>query len=205
MLFCMLLGGLLLWSNARIRNKIKQIIRTERVESRISPPHHDWTYKTHPLEPEDVPYPDIVIDYSKPNSDKRLYIYNDNHEVIHRGRVFEGKGTYEDNNSFSNTPNSHKSSLGVFVTNEFGKMNLSAGRQMFCIKLDGLSKSNYNARRRGIYIHGALRLNTPYWPKGTSINPDYDSLGCIAVDSKTLKKIKQLCLEKDKLIIVSKV
>ena len=94
-----------------------------------------------------------VIDFSKPSTEERLFIidvcYN---RIMYKSIVSHGRnsGTLYAN-KFSNTNESHQSSIGFFKTTstyQSKKFNLA-------LRLDGLEYSNNNANSRGIVMHGA--------------------------------------------------
>jgi hypothetical protein len=95
-----------------------------------------------------------VIDFSKNSSKKRFFILNMQTGVVWNIHVAHGKGSDPDFDgfaqSFSNEDQTHKSSVGFYLTNEtyYGEHGLS-------LRLDGLSSTNSNARNRAIVIHGA--------------------------------------------------
>lgn len=94
-----------------------------------------------------------IVDFSKPSSQKRLWIVDlANKKLLFYTLVAHGRGSgglMADN--FSNTSESHKSSLGFYVTDAtyIGKHGLS-------LRLKGLDKNfNTNALSRAIVVHGA--------------------------------------------------
>lgn len=95
-----------------------------------------------------------VIDFSQNSSRKRFYIVNMQTGVVWNIHVAHGKGSDQNFDgfaeSFSNEDDTHKSSLGFYLTDEtyFGDHGLS-------LRLDGLSSTNSNARARAIVVHGA--------------------------------------------------
>jgi hypothetical protein len=94
-----------------------------------------------------------IVDFTKPSSRKRLWIVDlAKRKLLFHTLVAHGRGSGGlMANSFSNVPESHKSSLGFYVTDEtyFGKHGLS-------LKLQGLDKGyNTNAKARAIVVHGA--------------------------------------------------
>src|SRR5579871_6700660 len=78
-----------------------------------------------------------VCDFSQPSSVKRMYVIDvHNRRLLYRTYVAHGiRSGREYANSFSNRPNSHKSSLGFFVTRDsyIGSNGLS-------LRIDGLEK-----------------------------------------------------------------
>jgi hypothetical protein len=93
-----------------------------------------------------------IIDMSMSSNEERLFIINmRENKIEHQSIVAHGRGSgNEFAKYFSNTINSHQSSIGFYHTAEtyFGKHGLS-------LRLDGLEYSNSNARKRAIVIHSA--------------------------------------------------
>ena len=94
-----------------------------------------------------------VIDYSLPSTAKRMWVYDLNSRTL----VFEelvAHGSESGDNfatAFSNAPDSHQSSLGLFVTDE-----PYVGKNGYSLRMDGLDAGiNDRARERAIVIHGA--------------------------------------------------
>lgn len=96
------------------------------------------------------------IDFSEPSSEKRLYVVNFSTGKISRYLVAHGKFSGElYATSFSNTPESKKSSLGLFKVQE--EYN---GQHGASLRMDGLEISNSNARARSIVMHPADYVST---------------------------------------------
>lgn len=94
-----------------------------------------------------------IVDFDQPSYSKRMYVLDvKNFKVLFNTWVAHGKNSGQEwAQSFSNTNQSNKSSLGFYLTAE--TYNGSKG---FSLKLKGLEKSlNDNALQRGIVIHGA--------------------------------------------------
>ncbi|MES2857531.1 MAG: murein L,D-transpeptidase catalytic domain family protein [Bdellovibrionota bacterium] len=95
-----------------------------------------------------------VIDYSRPSNRKRLFIMNLKTGNVWALPVAHGRGSDPNHDGvadrFSNRPDSHATSLGVYKTAETYK-----GAHGYSLRLDGLSSSNSNARPRAIVVHGA--------------------------------------------------
>lgn len=94
-----------------------------------------------------------IVDFSKPSSQKRLWIVDlGSKKLLYHTLVAHGRGSGGlMATNFSNTAESHQSSLGFYVTDDtyFGKHGLS-------LRLNGLDKgSNTNALARAIVVHGA--------------------------------------------------
>ena len=94
-----------------------------------------------------------VIDYSKPSTEKRLWVLDmRTRTVLYEELVAHGQGTGDAMaTSFSNTPDSHKTSLGLFVTE-----GTYVGKNGYSLRLNGLDEGfNDRARERAIVMHGA--------------------------------------------------
>jgi len=94
-----------------------------------------------------------VIDYSLPSSEPRLWVFDlAQHELLFEELVSHGQGSGDAMAEvFSNTPNSHQTSLGLFRT-----MNSYYGSNGYSLRLQGLEPAvNDLAYERAIVIHGA--------------------------------------------------
>lgn len=93
-----------------------------------------------------------IVDFSQPSTKNRLYVIDvENKKLLFNTLVAHGKNSGVLNaTKFSNTNESLQSSLGFYVTAEKyqGKHGLS-------MRLDGMEKTNSNARARAIVLHGA--------------------------------------------------
>jgi hypothetical protein len=98
-----------------------------------------------------------VIDYSRPSTAKRLWVF-DLHarELLYEELVAHGKGSGENlATRFSNEPDSHQSSLGLFLTEDS-----YVGRNGYSLRLRGLDKGfNDRAYERAIVMHGATYVS----------------------------------------------
>jgi len=125
-----------------------------------------------------------VIDYSKPSTERRMWVY-DLHsrtllfeELVSHGR---GSGTTMAT-SFSNDPESSRSSLGLYRTAE-----TYTGKHGYSLRIDGLEKGfNDRARARDIVIHAADYVN-----EKTAKAQGYlgRSLGCPALRPEVTKQV----------------
>lgn len=125
-----------------------------------------------------------VIDFTKPSTAKRLWIFN-----IRDGRmlmntwVTHGRnsgGLYA--NSFSNTPGSLKSSLGVFITDE-----PFSGEHGIALPMHGLEPGiNNNAYNRAIEFHGAWYVNRQTIQEYGQIGRSW---GCTAVSQNEISPL----------------
>ncbi|MBS0225270.1 MAG: murein L,D-transpeptidase catalytic domain family protein [Proteobacteria bacterium] len=98
-----------------------------------------------------------VIDYSRPSTDKRLWVFDvARDQLLFRELVAHGQGSGDNYATrFSNRDNSHQTSLGLFLTAE-----TYIGNNGYSLKLDGVEHGfNDNARSRAIVMHGAWYVN----------------------------------------------
>ncbi len=94
-----------------------------------------------------------VIDYSLPSTEPRLWVFDlRQHKLLFEELVSHGQGSGDAQaETFSNTPDSHQSSIGLFRT-----MNSYYGRNGYSLRLEGLEPNvNDLAYERAIVIHGA--------------------------------------------------
>ncbi|MFS4459621.1 murein L,D-transpeptidase catalytic domain family protein [Bdellovibrio sp. HCB2-146] len=95
-----------------------------------------------------------VLDFSKSSTQKRFFLIDMKTGAVAAYHVSHGKGSDSNHDGyaekFSNTEGSNASSLGFYMTAE--TYNGSNG---YSLRLDGLSKTNSNARSRAVVIHGA--------------------------------------------------
>jgi hypothetical protein len=94
-----------------------------------------------------------VIDYSKPSSERRLWVFDlKSHELVYEELVAHGQGSGANMaTEFSNNDESHQTSLGLFVTGD-----TYSGKNGYSLRLDGLDDGvNDRARERAIVMHGA--------------------------------------------------
>lgn len=126
-----------------------------------------------------------IIDYSKPSSDKRLWVIDIKHaSILYNTWVTHGKNSGDVYaTSFSNRPGSLQSSYGVFLTTE----EPYVGENGYSLRLVGLEPGiNDNAYRRAIVVHGA-------WYADRSVVRKYGQLGrswgCPAVSDSLAKPL----------------
>jgi hypothetical protein len=94
-----------------------------------------------------------VIDYSMPSTERRMWVLDlSSGETLFHELVAHGSGSGGNTpTTFSNLPDSHQSSLGLFVTRD-----TYVGSNGYSLRLDGLDAGfNDRARERAIVIHGA--------------------------------------------------
>jgi hypothetical protein len=101
-----------------------------------------------------------VIDYSKPSTAKRLWVYDlRSRELVYEELVAHGQGSGGDMaTQFSNEPETHATSLGLFVT-----ADTYVGKNGYSLRLDGLDRGfNDRARDRAIVMHGAPYVSAEF-------------------------------------------
>jgi hypothetical protein len=101
-----------------------------------------------------------IVDFSQPSANKRLYVIDlEKKEIIFNTYVAHGRNSGQETaNSFSNAPQSNKSSLGFYVT-----LGTYQGKNGYSLQLQGQEKGiNDNALNRGIVMHAADYVNESY-------------------------------------------
>ena len=94
-----------------------------------------------------------VIDYSKPSTDKRLWVFDlRTRALLYQELVAHGSGSGTNlATTFSNEPETHQSSIGLFRTED-----TYVGRNGYSLRLRGLDAGfNDRAYDRAIVMHGA--------------------------------------------------
>jgi hypothetical protein len=125
-----------------------------------------------------------ICDFSQSSRRKRFYLIDiANKKLLMNTYVAHGRnsgGEYA--RSFSNKPESHKSSLGFYVTR-----NSYYGDHGLALKIDGLENGiNDKADARNIVIHGSDYVGANYL-RGRSYNGR--SFGCPAIPKKDTQKL----------------
>jgi L,D-transpeptidase-like protein len=98
-----------------------------------------------------------VIDFSLPSTEKRMWVYDlRRHALLFEEFVSHGRGSGRERaTSFSNEPESNKSSIGLYRTGE-----VYVGKHGESLRLDGLERGfNDRARERAIVMHAADYVN----------------------------------------------
>ncbi|TNE88561.1 MAG: murein L,D-transpeptidase catalytic domain family protein [Deltaproteobacteria bacterium] len=125
-----------------------------------------------------------IIDFSRPSTEERLWVIDlATQEVLFHEHVSHGQGTGGlEAQRFSNTPNSHQSSLGLFRTAE-----TYHGKHGYSLRLDGLESGvNDRARERAIVIHGAHYASESFIDEHGWLGRSW---GCPAVDSAVSQRL----------------
>ena len=101
-----------------------------------------------------------IINFNKPSHLNRLFVIDlASEKILYKSLVAHGKNSGEYYaTSFSNVLNSHRSSLGFYLTGE-----PYMGRHGYSLMLDGLEKGiNDNAKKKAVVIHGAAYVSPDY-------------------------------------------
>lgn len=125
-----------------------------------------------------------IADFSQSSSEKRMYVIDIRHRrLLYRTYVAHGQNSgSEYAETFSNEPESFKSSLGFYVTRTtyFGKNGLS-------LRLDGVDNGyNDKAMQRNIVLHGCAYVGDEYLE---NFGATGTSLGCPALPAAVSSKI----------------
>lgn len=137
-----------------------------------------------------------LIDFSMSSNSKRLWVIDlTTNTILYNSLVAHGRNTgNEFATSFSNSPQSFKSSLGFYATGE-----IYSGKHGNSLKLDGLEKGiNSNARERAVVIHGAEYVSNSFIQNNKRLGR---SLGCPALPLELTDKIIQTIKDKSCLFI----
>ncbi|MCH5720612.1 murein L,D-transpeptidase catalytic domain family protein [Niabella hibiscisoli] len=127
-----------------------------------------------------------IIDFDQPSSQKRMYIIDvKNYKMLFNTWVAHGRNTGKEMAEFfSNTNESHKSSLGFYITDQ-----TYSGSKGYSLKLKGLEQNlNTNAMRRAIVIHGAPYVSQSFIDAQGYIGRSH---GCPAIPTALTKPIIQ--------------
>ncbi|HEY0272001.1 MAG TPA: murein L,D-transpeptidase catalytic domain family protein [Chitinophaga sp.] len=125
-----------------------------------------------------------IVDFSLPSTEKRLFIIDLYHQrLLFNTLVSHGRNSGENTaTSFSNKPNSFKSSLGFYITGD-----TYAGKHGLSMRLLGEERGiNDNALRRGIVMHSADYVNDEMARNSGRIGR---SEGCPAVPAEVSDEI----------------
>ena len=125
-----------------------------------------------------------VIDFSKPSDQKRLFVIDlKNKKVVYQSLVAHGRNSgLEYATDFSNETDSHKSSLGFYIT-----LNTYSGDHGYALKLKGCEKGiNNKAYDRAIVMHGSEYVTEQFLKSNGFLGR---SFGCPALPEKMNKKI----------------
>ncbi len=125
-----------------------------------------------------------IIDYSKPSSQKRLYVLDMcSGKILFNTWVAHGRNSgYNYTTEFSNDVESNKTSLGFYIT-----QNTCTGVNGYSLKLKGCEKGiNDRATERAIVFHGAEYVSELFIREHGYLGRSY---GCPAIPLTISKKI----------------
>jgi hypothetical protein len=125
-----------------------------------------------------------VIDYSKPSSERRLWVYDlKTKHLLFEELVAHGQGSGANlATQFSNNDESHQTSLGLFVTSD-----TYVGKNGYSLRLDGLDRGvNDRARERAIVMHGAPYVSQAFVKSTGRLGRSW---GCPAISELVARKM----------------
>lgn len=125
-----------------------------------------------------------IIDFSKSSREKRMHVVDlKSGRLLFNSVVAHGRNSGDEYaQHFSNLPNSHKSSLGFYITG--GTYSGSNGYSMI---LNGMEKGfNDKAKERAIVMHGAAYANENVLYSGQRLGRSY---GCPALPQQLNKQV----------------
>jgi hypothetical protein len=129
-----------------------------------------------------------IVDFTLPSNQPRLFIVDlKAHELLYSGLVAHGSGSGDLMAvSFSNTPESHQSSTGLYRVGE----KITSPKHGDALLLEGLERGvNDKAREREIIIHGADYVSNDFVRLYGRIGRSH---GCPAVSRKDIGMVIQL-------------
>lgn len=117
----------------------------------------------------------VLVDYSLPSTEKRLFLINLYTADVQRFYVSHGiRSGVREARSFSNSLDSWKSSLGFYYL----KGSYVSEKNGLSLYMDGIDRSNNNARLRSIFLHGAKYVSDEFIAQNGRLGW---SEGCFAV------------------------
>jgi len=182
----MLTAMLLLWSGAPARAQAwhgieldpQGLIRPQLLQSALA------AYRQH--ESEHLSTRNIaVVDFSKPSSQRRLYLVDMLSGDVKSFLVAHGRGSDVDHDAvadtFSDAMGSHASSLGAFraAARYQGEHGLS-------LSLDGLDPSNHSARERAVVVHSQWYVSDRMLAEHGKLGRSW---GCFVVDPAVIESL----------------
>lgn len=129
-----------------------------------------------------------LVDFTKFSGDERLYEVDLEGGEVTLLRTCHGRGSDPDHSgyarTFSNVPESFKSSVGAYATAGAGW----GAQQGPNVLLDGLEYTNNNARERAIIVHGADYADPDFLAREGKLGRSY---GCFSVAHTDLPRLRE--------------
>ncbi len=125
-----------------------------------------------------------VIDFSRPSTEKRMWVFDvASRALLYEELVAHGQGSGGNlATQFSNDPESHQSSLGLFKIEDS-----YIGKNGYSLRLDGLDEGfNDRAKERAIVVHGAAYVSAEMAKKQGRLGRSW---GCPALDAGVAHEI----------------
>lgn len=125
-----------------------------------------------------------ICDFSQSSRRKRMYLVDvENYKLLMQTHVAHGRNSGKEYATrFSNSPKSHQSSLGFYVTG-----NTYWGGHGLALTIDGLEPGiNDKAERRNIVVHGSKYVGPDYLRFSKYIGR---SFGCPAIPAKETMEV----------------
>lgn len=140
----------------------------------------------------------IVIDFTKPSSEKRFYIIDlEDETIVYKKLVAHGRKSGElYATKFSNKSESHMSSIGFYVTG-----NTYNGKYKNSLVIHGQEYTNSKAQQRGVVIHSADYATEEFVARHGRLGRSY---GCPALPFEDYAEIIDLIKEGTTLFIYYK-
>ena len=135
----------------------------------------------------------VFVDFMRKSMRDRFFVVDMNcRKIMFSDRVAHGLGgnSTADKPEFSNEIGSNCSSLGFYKIAEQDKMKRYPN--LDCFRLDGLSKTNSNARKRGILIHRGVGAGIVPFDLPFSLPLSHDSEGCFATTGRAMKYLEKM-------------
>ncbi|MEO8401385.1 MAG: murein L,D-transpeptidase catalytic domain family protein [Gammaproteobacteria bacterium] len=125
-----------------------------------------------------------IVDYSKPSTVRRFWIFDlTTHKILYHELVAHGVHSGGKHvTSFSNAHNSHKSSIGIYVTERTYQ-----GKHNYSLRLRGLERGyNDNVKSRGVVIHSSHYVTNDFIRVAGQLGRSH---GCLAINPRVTRGI----------------
>ena len=139
-----------------------------------------------------------IVDFNKSSRENRLWIIDlDKKQLLFNTLVAHGQGSGDDlAQNFSDTENSHQSSLGFYITN-----NIYQGKHGKSLVLNGMDKGfNTSAKARSVVVHGAEYVSQDFIKVHGRLGRSY---GCPALPPELSSQIIETIKDRTCLFINS--